>query len=567
MKSLKPLLVASCLSLGACSSLTLYDEDRDKAATDAKAEFAKIDLPAYFKAQRARMTKLRDDELETVQRLAEVRGRRKMIRLIGISPAGSGLFNIYRKAAEADGAQTVKCDETADGPVRHRMCQLGIDTLDEMKAVRKALLTTQLRFNINSHIPHEDLRGILGARTPTCDDLRFLKSEVERENLRSLLAESAPKEKRQKVAKDLEQFDDACGLQTEAFDKFAKRTIAKAFGPGAAADRDQACTAILEAPTSVARSTVLASALCRLWKTGAEIVAAKAAAAAVAGRLKALAKEIADAKGKPFDADTFDKAVNQALDKVKPFLEGASEAPKLFGKESGANTAWIDAVGSLLEAIEKGEPPAPGEGDPEGLQQARVLFASFKDIVRKAAAVGDALVAPVPAELLIEHDFLSVEKSYLDKRLELIAAKRSATADNLRAAMLQGDLLSRILELRRKESVCGDANRCHLTPAELNAGLSAENRKRLYTALAYASLALGPAAAAVDKDHWERTHLSHLEIVIERERALEETRTLAAGGLTDLEAFHKFGIKREEIVALVGRIANLGLLGGILNEN
>ena len=110
------------------------------------------------------------------------------------------------------------------------------------------------------------------------------------------------------------------------------------------------------------------------------------------------------------------------------------------------------------------------------------------------------------------------------------------------------------------------AGDCSQTPEALSRSLSGSGRRALYSALARVWMGLTAAEAELSILPWERRYLELQKIAIERERALSETRFLVQGGLEDLAAFHKTGLKREELVALVGRLANLALLGAILDE-
>ncbi len=274
-------------------------------------------------------------------------------------------------------------------------------------------------------------------------------------------------------------------------------------------------------------------------------------------RVRQAAREIAQAEGTSFDQAKFDEAVDKASAKVKEILSTANEAASGLGIGNGENATWLAAVESLITAVEAGD-----AGDAGELQRARILFASFKGIVGKTAGLASALADPVPADLLVTRDFLALERQYLEKQIGLIEARRSLALEALDARMLQAWLIAQINQT--KPVVC-EKNDCAATPADLEAMLQGEQKQNLYWALAYAWLALGPAQARIDRVPWEKGHLNHVEIGIERERALGETLVLASGAIDDLAAFHKTGLKREEIIALVGRLANLGVLGGILN--
>lgn len=75
------LAAVACCALVGCGSVKLHSEVRQKQGEDAKKAWAEMDLKAFFEAERANLTKILAEEMESSRRLAAV-NRETEIRIL-----------------------------------------------------------------------------------------------------------------------------------------------------------------------------------------------------------------------------------------------------------------------------------------------------------------------------------------------------------------------------------------------------------------------------------------------------------------------------------------------------
>ncbi len=271
-----------------CGSTILYDAAKDEEATKAKTELAKVDLDVFAATRRERLGRLRQSELDTVDKIALLSGKDSFVSLVGEARTDCGLFNLYKDSTTARGNEL--CSVLGHGSfdvLRTRLSELGISRVGQVRMLSKAIASARLIFAVAAHKPFEDLRPILRGRTPTCEDFRHLRSDAARDELQNSLIGSVPEKQRVRVRTSLKSLVKGCSLQTRNFDVFVDAMLTTSSG-GNPMRRDTACKA---------RATGLGeivAALCDLWRLNDEVVSAKAAAAEVATQLKRLSSSLSD---------------------------------------------------------------------------------------------------------------------------------------------------------------------------------------------------------------------------------------------------------------------------------
>lgn len=547
---------ATICALGACSSVTLHNEGREKAATAALEAVKEIDFKAYGQARAARLDQLRAQQVDITDDVVQINADINM-RNILTKPANEELLPGFGPTAdphEEGVIEITKCKKK--GIVAKRLCLLGvIDTGD--RAATKAAFKFGLATNgLMTHIPRENLRAFLGALTPRCEDLSFLQSDERRKALRETLIASLSEKKRGEAKQAYDDYANECQTQVTAFDDFARRMIEKATKTPTP-DLQKACD------NGLTIETELSTALCALWKADKKIVAAKASIAAVAAELKAASKRLSDASPDGFDEAGFDKALGLAKEKVDKIVSGAEDALSAIGKDGGSALAALDGVSAMLTAATTGEAGIK-EDDEQRAKRAKTLFAAFPSLAKKFGVLAGSLAKPAPAELEIAKGYLEIKRETLVQELLLLEARRALELRTLRAGMAQAYILQAI-EIERAD-MCPPPSSCTKTPLELLRSDKDEVRQSTYTALSQAWIALTEFESIRKQAVLVRNDLRHREINIQRNRVLAEARFLAAGGVEELAAFHKTGLKPDEIASVVGRLTNLAILGGILNE-
>lgn len=138
--------------LTGCSSLRLYDEMREKQGATAKEAWAKVDLTAMVKTDRANLTKLLDLELETQDQLA------------------TGIRNNKLRAL-VEG----KIGEDVVKPTNDLLTQL-VGPADQFKKVQSSL--GELRTNARKLQSRRDAFEGLPFDAPSCEEIKNGKTPV-----------------------------------------------------------------------------------------------------------------------------------------------------------------------------------------------------------------------------------------------------------------------------------------------------------------------------------------------------------------------------------------------------
>lgn len=551
--------IATLVFLSGCSSITLYNAERDQTASEAVVAFAALDFKVYAENRAARRSLLRDEHLAITSSEVLIAARDAMTELLSI-PVGEGLLSGGSKPATLPhwlGQPSNNECSNKSGIVSQRLCSLGVADSEDLEVVNDAVEGSLLIYGLGVPAAQEDLQAIVGARAPTCEDLRFLQTDTRRAAFGETLIASVSKPKKVAAKAALNSMMASCSRAISTFDSLTERAMEKALQRKVTSRNDD-CEALRQSE----HRTEIAVALCDLFKLDNEVMSAKVAIAAVVAELKSTATKIAqaEAEARPFREVEFRAAILKATEKASEIVSGAAGAIDELGSRSGSNEVALGAISELLEAISTEEVGESGE-DSIDLKRAKILFASFQSTTTKVGDVANALAEPVPAQLLIARDFLTIERDYQRERLAQFEAKRALENRLVSNGLGQAYIL--LQAGTAKDDVCSAG--CVATPLFiLSSGTSAE-RRATYTALAQVWLALTTLEEARRHAPWERTFLAHDQIALERNRAMAETQLLAGGGLADLAAFYKTGLKREEIVALTGRLANLALLGGILD--
>ena len=278
-------------------------------------------------------------------------------------------------------------------------------------------------------------------------------------------------------------------------------------------------------------------------------------------------------------------------DAAKALREGAAEiradvalVSTLAGEIGGRMEVATEALKSLdaiLGAIATGKSTG-STGNPL-LGAATTIAAELPNLTEKMTALVAAGRTPIPAELLIERDQLSIDVEYYQKRILIEMSRRDIAFSRLKLLLdaafqlREGYTLANKYCLSWRGTVAGCPQEIGKFPAAVAKGkiaklinpktqsvFSKSEQVAMVKAMLHAIVFFTDAAVLIRKRtigaDRKAQHLQHLVIQLERERAVKAHAALIRGSLADLSAYHSGGIHKKTITEFATRLVNLGLL-------